>query len=154
VKGHVPSFRFWVFDYNTSERASSSKMYFWVFVVNTQVSNPVSQFNLHYRWKSEDHLLLAFLPWRLRVSFPETPVFTRRSLWSGSGDSGLSLWGRFSPSVARPRYGGGDSGRKLLRSVSLARRLRPCRLTPETPGSGPRRLRPKKAATASPWLGL
>jgi hypothetical protein len=33
----------------TIERASSSKMYFWVFVVNTQVSNLVSQFNLHYR---------------------------------------------------------------------------------------------------------
>jgi hypothetical protein len=35
-----------------------------------------------------------------------------------------------------------------------ARRLRPWRLTPETPGSGPRRLRPKRTATASPCLGL
>jgi hypothetical protein len=36
-------------EYDAAERASSSKMYFWVFVVNTQVSNLVSQFNLHYR---------------------------------------------------------------------------------------------------------
>jgi hypothetical protein len=99
------------------ERASSSKMYFWVFVVNTQVSNLLSQSNFHYRWKSEDCLLLAFLRRRLRVSCPETPVYTRRILWSGSGDSGLSLRGRFSSGVARPRYGGGDSGRKLWQKL-------------------------------------
>jgi hypothetical protein len=46
---------------------------------------------------------------------PETPVFTHRNLWSGSGDSGLRLRGRFSSGVARPRYGGGDFGRKLRR---------------------------------------
>jgi hypothetical protein len=88
-------------------------MYFWVFVVNTQVSNLLSQSNLLCRWKSEDYLLLAFLRRRLRVSCPETPVFTRRRLWSGTGDSGLSLRGRFSTGVARPKYGGGDLGRKL-----------------------------------------
>jgi hypothetical protein len=99
------------------ERASSCKMYFWVFVVNTQVSNCLSQSNPLCRWKSEDYKLLAFLRRRLRVSCPETPVCSRRRLWSGTGDSGPSLRGRFSSGVARPRYGGGDSGRKLLQKL-------------------------------------
>jgi hypothetical protein len=73
----------------------------------------LSKYNLYCRWKSEDYLLLAFLHRRLRVSCPETPVCTSRRLWSGTGDSGPSLRGHFSSGVARPRYGGGDSGRKL-----------------------------------------
>jgi hypothetical protein len=53
-----------------------------------------------------------------------------------------------------PDMGAETLPRSFGRSSSPARSLRPWRLTPETPGSGPRRLRPKKAATASPCLGL
>jgi hypothetical protein len=110
---------------NVVERAFSCKIYFWVFVVNTQVSNLLSQSNLHCRWKSEDYLLLAFLRRRLRVSCPETPVCTRRRLWSGTRDSGLSLRGRFPAGVARPRYGGRDSGRRLRAETLAGARLPP-----------------------------